>query len=72
MERTVQIALKAVLYDAWRDTGMSQRRLARQPGVAESEVRRMSNPGHSTKAATMDRVLRRLGKRVTVTVAEAA
>ena len=26
----VQIALKAALYDAWRETGMSQRRLARE------------------------------------------
>ena len=53
----VQIALKAALYDAWRETGMSQRRFARELGVAESEVRRMLNPEHSTKAATIDRVL---------------
>ena len=32
----------------------------------------MLNPEHSTKAATIDRALRRLGKRVTVTVGEAA
>ena len=66
----VQIALKAALYEAWREAGISQRRLARD--VAESEVRRMLNPEHSTKAATIDRALRRLGKRVTVTVGEAA
>ena len=52
--------------------GPSQRRLARDLDVAESEVRRMLNPEHSTKAATIDRALRRLGKRVTVTVGEAA
>ena len=68
----VQIALKAALYEAWREAGISQRRLARNLGVAESEVRRMLNPEHSTKAATIDRALRRLGKRVTVTVGEAA
>ena len=68
----VQIALKAALYDAWRETGMSQRRLGRELDVAESEVRRMLNPEHSTKAATIDRALRRLGKRVTVTDGEAA
>ena len=67
----VQIALKAALYEAWRQAGISQRRLARDLGVAESEVRRMLNPKHSTKAATIDHVLRRLGKRVTVTVGEA-
>jgi plasmid maintenance system antidote protein VapI len=40
---------------------MSQRRLARELDVAESEVRRMLNPDHATKAATIDRALRRLG-----------
>ena len=68
----VAIALKAALYEAFREAGMSQRRLARDLDVAESEVRRMLNPDHATKAATIDRALRRLGKRVTVTVGEAA
>ena len=68
----VQMALKAALYEAWRQAGVSQRRLARDLDIAESEVRRMLNPGHGTKAATIDRALRRLGKRVTVTVGEAA
>ena len=40
----VQIALKAALYEAWRQAGISQRRLARDLDVAESEVRRMLNP----------------------------
>ena len=68
----VQIALKAALYEAWREAGISQRHLARNLGVAESEVRRMLNPEHNTKAATIDFALRRLGKRVTLTVASAA
>ena len=68
----VQIALKAALYEAWREAGISQRRLARDLGIAESEVRRMLNPEHSTKAATIDGALRRLGKRVTLTVGTAA
>lgn len=68
----VQIALKAALYEAWRQAGISQRRLARDLDVAESEVRRMLNPEHSTKTATMDRALRQLGKRVTVAIGEAA
>lgn len=66
------IALKAALYEAFRQTGMSQRRLAKDLGVAESEVRRMLNPDHATRAGTTDRALRTLGKRVTVTVGEAA
>ncbi|MCY3811638.1 MAG: type II toxin-antitoxin system HicB family antitoxin [Gammaproteobacteria bacterium] len=68
----VPIALKAALYEAFRHTGMSQRRLAKNLGVAESEVRRMLNPDHATRAGTMDGALRQLGKRVTVTVGEAA
>lgn len=66
------IALKAALYEAFRETGMSRRRLAQDLEVAESEVRRMLNPDHATRTGTMDRALRRLGKRVTVTVGEAA
>ena len=68
----VPIALKAALYEAFRNAGVSQRRLARDLEVAESEVRRMLNPDHTTKAGTIDRALRRLGKRVSVTVGEAA
>ncbi len=68
----VPIALKAALYEAFRKAGMSQSRLAHDLNVAESEVQRMLNPDHVTKAATIDRALRRLGKRVSVTVGEAA
>ncbi len=66
------IALKAALYEAFREAGVSRRRLARDLGVAESEVRRMLNPDHATKAATIDRALHRLGKRVSVSVGRAA
>ena len=68
----VTIALKAALYQAFREAGVSQRRLARDLDVAESEVRRMLNPDHATKPASIDRALRRLGRRVSVTVGEAA
>ena len=47
---------------------MSRRRLARELDVSESEVRRMLNPDHATKAATIDRALRRMGKRLSVTI----
>ena len=67
----VQIALKAALYEALRQAGISQRRLARELGITEREVRRILNPDHDTKAATIDRALRRLGKHATVTVGEA-
>lgn len=68
----VMIALKAALYETFRGTGLSQRGLARELGVAESEVRRMLNPDHATKAAAIDRSMRHLGKRVIVSVGKAA
>ena len=68
----LQIALKAALYEACRQTNRSQRRLARDLAVAESEVRRMLNPDHATKAGTIDAVLRRLGTCVSLTVEKAA
>ena len=68
----LSIALKAALYEAFREARVSQRGLARDLEVAESEVRRMLDPDHATKAATIDRALRRLGKRVSVSVGEAA
>ena len=68
----VPIALKAVFYEAFCGTGLSRRGLARKLGVAEGEVRRMLNPDHATKAAAIDRALRRLGRRVIVSVDKAA
>lgn len=68
----VPIALKAALYEAFRETGLSQRRFARNLGVAQSEVRRLLNPDHATRTGTIDRALRQLGKCVTLTVGEAA
>ena len=67
----VQIALKAALYEAARQAGISQRRLARDLDVAESEIRRVLDPDHNTRAATMDRALRSLQKRVTESIGEA-
>ena len=68
----VQVALKAALYVAYRQAGISQRQLARELGVAEGSVRRMLNPDHPTKAETIELALRHMGKRVTVTVVDAA
>ena len=64
----LQIALKAALSEACRQTNRSQRRLARDLAVAESAVRRMLNPDHATKAGTIGVVLRRLGTCVSLTV----
>jgi len=66
------IALKAALYLAFKEQGVSQRQFARNLNIAEGEVRRMLNPDHGTKAAAIDSVLRSLGKLCSVSVQEAA
>ncbi|MXY91540.1 MAG: type II toxin-antitoxin system HicB family antitoxin [Gammaproteobacteria bacterium] len=63
----IQIALKAALYESFRESAMSRRQFARQLNVAETEVRRMLNPDHATKPAAIERALRHLGKHVRVT-----
>ena len=68
----LQIALKAALYEAYRQANISQRLLARDLNIAENEVRRMLNPDHATKASTIDAVLHRLGVRISLTVDKAA
>ena len=57
-------------YEASRNVGVSQRCLTRDR-VAESEVRRMPDPSHATKAGTIGRALRRLGRCFSVTSGKA-
>ena len=64
----VSIALKAALYDATHESGLSQRQLARNFDLAENELLSMLNPDHASKTSKIDSVLRRLGKRISVTV----
>lgn len=68
----IPIALKAALYDAFKEKGVSQRQFARDLSIAEGEVRRLLNPDHGTKAAVIDRILRSLGKQCLVSVQKAA
>jgi antitoxin HicB len=60
------------LVTAFRDSGLTQVALAAKLGKAEGEIRRMLNPYHATKLASIDAALRALGKRLVVTVEEAA
>ena len=66
------IALKAALYQAFKEQGVSQRQFARDLNIAEGELQRMLNPDHGTKAAVIDGVLRSLGKHCSVSVQESA
>lgn len=68
----VRIALKAALHEACLQAGAPRSRLARDLGVAEDELGAMLNPGRATRPAEIENALRRMGKRVAVTVDEAA
>ena len=68
----VQTAIKATLYETCRDAGISERQLAQDLDIALIEARRMLDPDHATKPALIERALHHFGKRLAVTVAEAA
>lgn len=64
----VTTALKAAVYLAMREQGVSKSELARRMQVHEKEARRMLDPGHPTKVPTLERALAALGRRAEVAV----
>lgn len=65
-------AMKLALVEAFRESGMSKTELAARLGKAETEARRILDPDHPTKLATMQAALAALGKTVVITVRDAA
>jgi antitoxin HicB len=66
------MAAKAALYLAMREAAVSNVQLARKLGCDEKEVRRMLDPRHPTKLPRIKEALDALGKRLVVSVEEAA
>ena len=66
------MAAKAALYLAMEDAGISNVQLARKLGCDEREVRRMLDPRHPTKLPRIKEALDVLGKRLVISVEEAA
>jgi len=66
------IAGKLALYLAMKERGISNSALARGLGVRETVVRRMLDPDHETKSEKLQAALDVLGKRIVVTVEDAA
>jgi antitoxin HicB len=62
------IAAKLALLDAVREKGISQRAFARLIGKDEKEARRILDPRHATKLATLTAALRKLGQRLVIAV----
>jgi antitoxin HicB len=67
-----QMAAKAALYLAMKETGITNAQLARKLGCDEKEVRRMLDPRHATKLPRIKEALDVFGKRLIVSVEEAA
>ena len=66
------LAPSLALYVAMRERGMSNSQLARKMGCTETVVRRMLDPEHHTKPEKLQAALRLLGKRLAVSVEDAA
>jgi antitoxin HicB len=66
------IAGKLALYLAVREAQVSNSELARRLGVTETVVRRMLDPDHDTKSEKLQAALGALGKRMVVSVEDAA
>lgn len=61
-----QAAAKLAFYAAFLASGLSRSALARKLGKDEAEVRRMLDPYHATKLASLDEAVRALGHKLTV------
>jgi antitoxin HicB len=66
------VAAKLSFIRAFHESGMTRVALAAKLGKAEGEVRRMLDPYHQTKLGTIEAGLKALGKRIVLTVEEAA
>jgi antitoxin HicB len=68
----IATALKAALYLAMREAGIGTSELARRLDVHEKEARRLLDPRHGSKAASLERALLAVGRRLSVEVKAAA
>ena len=66
------ISAKLAFIEAFRASGLTRVALAARLGKAETEIRRMLDPYHRTKLPAIEEGLKALGKRLVVTVEEAA
>jgi antitoxin HicB len=64
----ITTALKAAVYLAMREQDISKSELARRMQIHEKEARRMLDPHHATRVATLERALAVLGRRAEVQV----
>ena len=66
------LAAKIALYEALRQEGLSINAFAVSMGVPEAEAHKLLDPAHATKIDRLEEALARFGKRLVVSVEEAA
>jgi antitoxin HicB len=66
-----EIAAKLAVIEAVREAGISKSEFARRIGKDEKEARRILDPWHATKLATLTAALRKLGQRLVIGVQKA-
>jgi antitoxin HicB len=69
---SAQMAAKAALYTALKESGISKVELANRLNCDEKEVRRLLDPRHPSKLPRIESALSALGKRLIIEVQEAA
>jgi antitoxin HicB len=67
----LETATKAALLSAVASSGTSRVALAKAVSMDEKEIRRMLDPRHSSKLPRLERVLKALGKDLTISVVDA-
>ena len=65
-------ALKLAVVEAFAESGLSKRELARRLGKGETEARRILDPDHPTKLSVLQVTLALLGKDIVISVRDAA
>ncbi len=65
-------ALKLAVVEAFAQSGLSKRELAKRLSKVETEARRILDPDHATKLPLLQAALAALGKEVIVSVRDAA
>uniref|UniRef100_UPI003BACAB70 type II toxin-antitoxin system HicB family antitoxin n=1 Tax=Stappia sp. TaxID=1870903 RepID=UPI003BACAB70 len=65
-------AAKLAVLDTFREAGISKTELSRRMNLDEKEVRRILDPVHATKIGKLDAALAALGRRMVLTVVDAA
>jgi antitoxin HicB len=67
-----EVAAKIAVLEAFAKSGISKSELARRLGKNEKEIRRILDPRHASKLATLTETLRELGQQLVIGVQTAA